>query len=54
MLGHCSLVQVVHCNLRQVQVHCSLGQGEQYMLVLEVHCSLVRVLGQVLGQVQCN
>jgi len=50
VLGHCSLVQVVHCNLRQVQVHCSLGQGEQYMLVLEVHCSLV----QVLGQVQCN
>jgi len=40
----------VHCNLGQEQVHCNLEQGEQHMLVLEVHCSLV----QVLGQEHCN
>ena len=50
MLGHCSLERVVHCNLVLGQVHCSLEQGEQHRLELEVHCSLV----QVLGQAHCN
>ena len=47
---HYNLEQVAHCNLGQEQVHCNLEQGSQHRLVLEVHCSLV----QVLGQVHCN
>lgn len=38
---HCNLEWVVHCNLALGQVHCSLKQGGQYRLELEVHCGLV-------------